>query len=68
MKKFKVYDLYDGKETLGYVDSMAEIRALARQRVNDTDGECAIFYAELNPETNKYKFSSCVFLKSYKSY
>ena len=58
MKKFKVYDLYDGKETLGYADSMQEVREIGRKRFDDTDGECLLCYAELNPETNKYKFSS----------
>lgn len=65
MKKFKVYDLYDGKETLGYVDTLKEIKALAKERYEETDGECAIFYAELNKETNKYKFSSAKHLKSF---
>lgn len=65
MKKFKVYDLYDGKEVLGYVDTLKEVKALARERYEDTDGECEIYYAQLNPETNKYGFSSAKFLKSF---
>ena len=56
MKKFKVYDLYEGKDTIGYADTMADVKKIARQRADDTDGECSVFYAELDPETQKYKF------------
>ena len=45
-RKYKVYDLYDYKETLGYVDNMREVRRLAAQQYDDTDGECCIYYAE----------------------
>lgn len=62
MKKFKVYDLYEGKEVLGYADTLAEVKKIARTQYEATDGECAIFYAELNEETHKYKFSSAKFL------
>lgn len=64
MKKFKVYDLYDGKEFIGYADTMKEVRSLAREQYESTDGECSIFYAELNPETNKYRFSCAKFLET----
>lgn len=62
MKRYKVYDLYDGKQTIGYADTMQEIKRLARQQYDDTDGECAIYYAELNPETLKYKLTERKFL------
>ena len=64
MKKFKVYDLYEGKIVLGYADNMQEVRKLAKEQYEATDGECAIFYAPLNPNTEKYMFSSAIFLKS----
>lgn len=56
MKKFKVYDLYDGEmaETLGYADNLKEVKKLAKERYKDTDGECFVIYAELVPEINKY--------------
>lgn len=57
MKKYKVYDIYEGKDTLGYADTLTEVKKLAREQSRDTDGECYIVYAELNPETGKYKFS-----------
>jgi len=63
-KKFKVVDLYDGKETLGYADSLNEIKKIARKRLIETDGECQVFYYPLNDETGKYKFSERVFLKT----
>ena len=63
MKKFKVYDLYDGKDVLGYADTLSEVKKIARTQYEATDGECAIFYAALNPETNKYMFSKVKFLE-----
>lgn len=62
MKAYKVYDLYEGKETLGYCDTLEEVQALSNERYDDTDGECSIWYAELNPETNKYKYTSRIFV------
>ena len=64
MTKFKVYDLYEGKEVLGYADTLAEVKKIARTQYEATDGECAIFYAELNKETNRYMFSKAKFLKT----
>lgn len=40
--KYYVYDLYDGKELLGVVEDMDEVRELRNERVRDTDGECYI--------------------------
>ena len=64
MKKYKVYDLYDGKLVLGYADTMKEVKKLAREQCRECDGECLIYYAELNEETNKYKFSSAKLLEA----
>ena len=63
MKKYKVYDLYVYKEVLGYVDTMQEVKRLARERMVDTEGECSIYYVELNKDTQKYKFSQRKFLE-----
>jgi hypothetical protein len=57
MKKFKVYDLLDEKETLGYADDMKEIKALAKERYEGTDGECQIWYAPLSEKTGKYNIA-----------
>lgn len=40
--KYYVYDLYDGKELLGEVESMDKVRDLKNERIRDTDGECYI--------------------------
>lgn len=64
MKKYKVYDLYEDKEAIGYADTIFEINRMSRNRYLDTDGECDIWYAEINPETLKYKFSE---LKHYET-
>lgn len=57
MKKYKVYDIYEGKETLGYADTMGEVKLMARDQAEATDGECCVVYAELNPDTGRYRFS-----------
>lgn len=57
MMKYKVYDIYEGKEVLGYADTMEQVKRLAFKQDRDTDGECCPVYAILNPETGKYKFS-----------
>lgn len=57
MKKYRVYDIYEGKDVLGYADTLTEVKRIAREQIEDTDGECMVVYAELNPETRKYRFS-----------
>jgi hypothetical protein len=57
MKKYKVYDIYEGKETLGYADTMDEVKLMARDQAEATDGECLVVCAELNPDTGRYRFS-----------
>ena len=54
MKKFKVYDMYDGPECIGYADTYQEVRKIARQQYDDTDGECMICYEKLDPVSQKY--------------
>lgn len=54
MKKFKVYDLYEDTDCIGFADTVAEVRKIARQQYFDTDGECAICYVQLDPVTQKY--------------
>lgn len=58
MEKYKVYDLLEEKEVLGYAADLVEVKRLAKERYEDTDGECLVMYAILNKETNKYKFSN----------
>ena len=58
MKKYRVYDIYEGKDTIGYADTLTEVKRIAREQIEDTDGECMVVYAELNPETGKYRFSA----------
>lgn len=56
MNKFKVVDIKEGRDTLGYCDTMLEVKKLTKERIEDTDGECLIELRELNIETNKYRF------------
>lgn len=65
MKKYKVVDLEDGKETVGYADTMEEIKGLAQYWIENVAEEAAIFYYPLNEITGKYKFSERKFLEIY---
>lgn len=66
MKKYKVVDLEDGKETVGYADNMEEIKRLAKYWIeNVTEEAAAIFYYPLNKITGKNKFSERKFLETY---
>lgn len=49
--KYELWDVYeteifDTGELLCTSDSMAEIKQAARQRIEDTDGECKLFVKE----------------------
>ncbi|NLC96881.1 MAG: hypothetical protein GX675_04870 [Erysipelotrichaceae bacterium] len=37
---YRLYDFYEGQKLLIKTASMTEVRAAARQRDEDTDGEC----------------------------
>ena len=54
---FKLYDIYDmpnQAELLGRFDSMKEVRAAAKERGDDTDGEwCPLLY-RYDEATDKY--------------
>lgn len=56
MEKYKVIDVYEGRETIGYTSNLNTVKRMARERITDTDGECLIEVRELNVDTNKYKF------------
>lgn len=65
LKKYKVVDLGEGKETIGYADTIDEIKRLAKQWIDNVTEEAAVFYYPLNEETGKYKFSERKFLETY---
>jgi len=65
LKKYKVVDLGEGKETIGYADNIEEIKILAKQWINNVTEEAAVFYYPLNEETGKYRFSERKFLETY---
>ena len=49
--KYELYDVYeteilDTGELLCTSDDMAEIRAAAKERIADTDGECELYVKE----------------------
>lgn len=49
--KYELYDIYETEvfdcgELICSSDDMAEIRAAAKERIKDTDGECKLFVRE----------------------
>lgn len=64
-KKYKVVDLEEGKETIGYADTIEEIKRLAKYWIDNVTEEAAVFYYPLNEQTGKYKFSERKFLKNW---
>lgn len=64
-KRYKVVDLLEGKEIIGYADTMAEIKQLAKNWIENIAEEAAIFYYPLNVVTGKYSFSKRKFLETY---
>ena len=55
---YAVYDEWEGKEFLGTADNMREVRDLAMERYNDTDGECQIWYYKEGEKNSGY-FLDC---------
>ena len=56
VKKYKVYDIYEGTQCIGYADTLEEVYRLARERIKDTDGECLIAYAAVRYDGKRYHF------------
>lgn len=54
MKRYKVIDLYEGYDVIGYADTLAEVKAMAKEYYMDTDGECDINFMQLNEKTQNY--------------
>lgn len=54
---FKLYDIYDmpDRELLGRFDSMKEVRAAAKERGDDTDGEWFPALYRYDEATDKYR-------------
>jgi len=45
-KRYKVVDIYEGIQCIGYADSLIEVNIIYRQQMADTDGECNIVVKE----------------------
>lgn len=64
MKRFKVFAVYDFNEyCIGYADTLREVKKLAREEYDETDGECLIYYLEFDPVSKKYKRESAKVLE-----
>lgn len=64
-KKYKVVDLTEGRNFVGYADTLKEVKKLAKHWCEEVAEDAAIFYYPLNEETGKYEFSKKIFLESY---
>ncbi len=60
MKKYKVYDLYEGKMSLGYADTMSEVRNIVREQAEETDNESRQW--NMRPKNKKSKRSNEIVL------
>ena len=53
--KYLVIDNYDlDFYELGRVNTLTEVRKIARDYAKDTDGECYVLYLTLNETSNRY--------------
>lgn len=55
----------NGKETVGYAETIAEVKRLAKNWCENVIEEAYIYYYPLNETTGKYKFSERKFLEAY---
>lgn len=46
--KYLVIDVQEGKDVLGKVNTLEEVKALCGERVKDTDGDCYVVFYTLN--------------------
>lgn len=66
-EKYKVVDLLEVKETIGYANSISEVKNLARHWLENVSEEAAIYYYPLNEEKGKYDFEKGSFWKHVSS-
>ena len=63
MKKYKIKD-FENWDTIGYADTISELKKIARAYLKECDGDACIVYFTLNEITQKYKKSSMKFLQT----
>lgn len=56
-KQYKVVDLYEGTQCIGYADTLDEVCDIYRQQIEDTDGECRIIVKERQADGGYKKIS-----------
>lgn len=52
MKRYYVIDVYEGIEVIGATDNLEIALDIESERVNDTDGECAVWIFDTTLERN----------------
>lgn len=65
MKRYKIIDTYEGYVTIGYANTVTEVKGIATEFIEATDGECDIFVMTLNDEHQKYVRKS---MQSYSNF
>lgn len=64
-KDTKLWIYLEGKETIGYADTITDIKRIAKHWIENVAEEAAIFYYPFDKASGKYKFSDRVFLETY---
>lgn len=54
MKKYKLYDIFEGAELIGEYDTMKQVRNAMQERFYDTDGEWLPRLLRWNKKKNEY--------------
>lgn len=52
--KYKVFDLMEYRDFLGCAFTMSDVIKIGMKQYRDTDGECAIYYQELNEDSDQW--------------
>lgn len=50
LPRYKLFDVYDYRELLGRYETMDAVRSSARQRIEDTDGECSLLLFSMSKD------------------
>jgi hypothetical protein len=54
-KKYRLYDTYEGCQSIGEFNTMREVCRAAVQRDKDTDGECYLILCQFCNASGAYK-------------
>ena len=63
--QYKVKDTYEDNigEFLGYANTWQECKEIAKEQIEQTDGECHVVALPLNKETGKYSWNNSMLVR-----